>query len=371
MTTESEAQTVIVGAGVIGLAIARKLARLGHEVIILEAEDSVGHHTSGRNSQVIHAGMYYPVGSLRARFCVEGKIHLYDFCQTRHVDFERVEKLIVATRDDQMTPLKAIYERGLANGVSDLKLISAEQAVAWEPELFCSAAIYSPSTGIVDVPGLMLALLGEAEAEGAFIVYKSPVLSVQVLENGFRLEVRDAGDTVICCKNLINAAGLGAWDVARNTDKFEDERIPPQSFAKGNYVSLSGVKAPFRRLIYPVPEDKSLGVHYVRDLGGQVSFGPDLENLESNVLDYRVDPARIDNFIPSIRKFWPGLPDDVLQVGTAGIRPRISMPGQPAADFMIQGPKDHGYPGLVQLFGIESPGMTSSLAIAQYVAELI
>ncbi|TQV69824.1 NAD(P)/FAD-dependent oxidoreductase [Denitrobaculum tricleocarpae] len=371
MRPEYHVQSVVVGSGVIGLAIARKLARAGREVLILEAEDSWGHHTSARNSQVIHAGMYYAPGSLKARFCVEGKKRLYDFCRTRHIDHDRIEKLIVATAPDQVAALKAIHDRGHANGVTDLTLVTAEDAMKCEPELACCAAILSPSTGIIDAPSYMNALLGEAEAAGAFIAYHSPLEDVVVTDKGFELSVGDANNTRMSCDHLINAAGLGGWDVARRTAGFDPTLIPPQCLTKGCYVSLSAGKAPFQRLIYPMPDGASLGVHYIRDIAGRVTFGPDVRVMDGLDLDYSNDGANIAAFERAVRTYWPGLPDDALQPDTCGIRPRITPPGAPLADFMILGPDSHGVTGLVQLFGIESPGLTSSLAIAEYVAELI
>lgn len=371
MRPEYHVQSVVVGSGVIGLAIARKLARAGHEVLILEAEDAWGHHTSARNSQVIHAGMYYAPGSLKARFCVEGRKRLYDFCQTRHIDHDRIEKLIVATAPDQMAALKAIHDRGHENGVTDLTFVTAEDAISWEPELACCAAILSPSTGIIDAPSFMNALLGEAEAAGAFIAYHSLLEKVVVTEKGFELSVGDATNTRMSCDHLINAAGHGCWDVARQTKGFDAALIPPQCLVKGGYVSLSGRKAPFERLVYPMPDGASLGVHYIRDIAGRVTFGPDVRVMDGLELDYSNDVSDLSAFEQAVRTYWPGLPDGALQPDTCGIRPRITPPGEPLADFMILGPKSHGVPGLVQLFGIESPGLTSSLAIAAYVAELV
>lgn len=371
MTPEYHVQTVVVGSGVIGLAIARKLARSGHEVLILEAEDAGGHHTSARNSQVIHAGMYYPEGSVRAKFCVDGNKRLYDFCSTRHVDHDRIEKLIVATDPSQLPALEALKDRGHANGATDLRMITAEDAMTWEPELQCHAAMLSPSTGIIDAAALMTVLRGEAEAEGAAIAVHSPLEHAAPCAAGFALQIGDTDRTVLSCTNLINAAGHGAWDVARNTEDFDQSKVPPQYLAKGCYFSLTGSKAPFERLIYPMPEAGFLGVHYVRDIGGRVTFGPNLIPMDGKDLDYSNDPSWIPAFERAIRNFWPGLPDDSLQPDTCGIRPRITAPGEPLADFQILGPKDHGTPGLVQLFGIESPGLTSSMSIAAHVAELI
>lgn len=364
-------QSVVVGAGVIGLAIARKLARAGHEVLLLEAEERIAQHTSSRNSQVIHAGMYYPHGTLRARFCVAGKKKLYDYCKTRHVPHDRIEKLIVATRDAHVQKLHRLRDLGLKNGVDDLVLISAEDAKAEEPELACKAALLSPSTGIIDAPAYMMSLLGEAEAAGAFIAYGSPLKSVSHDDRGFLLSVDDVDQSQFLCSNLINAAGLGAWTVAKGMKRLSPSHIPPQVFAKGSYFSLSGVKAPFERLIYPVPDDASLGVHYVRDLGGQVRFGPDLEYLDDLTINYSVDEKKRETFEKLVRLFWPNLPDGALQSDISGIRPRVTGLTGGYSDFTIHGPELHGITGLVNLFAMESPGLTSSLAIADYVAGLV
>ena len=364
-------QTVVVGAGVVGTAIARELACVGHEVLILEREESGHHHTSARNSQVIHAGMYYPTGSLKARFCVEGRKRLYDFCRTRHVPHKQVGKLICATSPDQVQDLQALYQRGLDNGVIDLHMITEAEAKALEPELECVAALSSPSTGIVDAPSFMHALLGEAEAEGAVLATHAALRHVQPVDSGFVLSVDDAAQTKLSCQNLINAAGLGAWDVARNTVGFNADLIPHQSYVKGCYFSLSAGKAPFERLIYPMAERHSLGVHYIIDMGGRVTFGPNVVHLDKPHIDYANNSEQVHDFAEAVRRFWPGLPLDGLQPDSCGIRPRITRPEDTLADFRILGPKDHGLPGLVQLFGIESPGLTSSLGISSYVANLI
>jgi len=371
MTAEYHVQTVVAGSGVVGLAIARRLARAGHEVLILEAEDSGAHHTSARNSQVIHAGMYYPTGSLKARLCVEGNRRLYNFCATRHVDHDQIEKLIVATDPSQLPAMQALHDRGHANGLTDLTLLAAEDAMRWEPQLSCHGAIHSPSTGIVDAAAFMAALRGEAEAEGAAVALKSPLKRVTIGNTAFGLEIGDAANTHISCTNLINAAGHGAWDIARSTHGYDPHDVPPQHPAKGCYVSLAQGKAPFERLIYPMPEPGFLGVHYVRDTGGRVTFGPNLIPMDETELDYSNDPSFTKDFERTIRTFWPGLPDNALQPDTCGIRPRITAPGEPLADFRVLGPVDHGVRGLVQLFGIESPGLTASLALAAHVARLI
>ena len=363
---ENHVQTVVVGSGVVGLAIARKFARQGHEVLVLEAEDSGHHHTSARNSQVIHAGIYYAAGSLKAKLCVQGRKQLYDFCKTRRVDHENCEKLIVATEADQLAGLQSLCNRGHHNGVDDLRVISAADAMSLEPNLQCHGAILSPSTGVVDAPAYMNALLGEAETSGAMFAYRARLASVRVIENGFDLAIDDADRTTMTCSNLINAAGLGAWDVARQTMGYDHLKIPLQNFVKAEYFSLKSGKPPFERLIYPSPNAASLGVHSILDTSGQVRFGPSTSYLDPPQIDYQHNTP-VDEFEGAIRKFWPDLPDGALQPDTCGIRPRISEPGAPLADFMIVGPNDHAVPGLVQLFGIESPGLTSSLAIADHV----
>lgn len=368
--SDTHIQTIVVGSGVVGLATARKFARQGHDVLVLEAENSGHHHTSARNSQVIHAGIYYAPESLKATLCVEGRKRLYDFCKTRHIDHAQCEKLIVATDENQLSALQSICDRGRKNGVADIRIISAAEAMSLEPNLRCHGAILSPSTGIVDAPAYMNALLGEAEASGAMFAYHARVASVRVVDHGFELSVDDTVESQLTCTNLINAAGLGAWDVARQTAGFERSKVPPQSFVKAGYFSLSSGQSPFERLIYPCPDTASLGVHSIRDTAGQVRFGPSVAYLDPPRIDYRHD-IPVDQFETAIRKFWPDLPDSALQPDTCGIRPRITPPGAPLADFMILGPRDHAVPGLVQLFGIESPGLTSSLAIADHVWGLL
>lgn len=368
--SDTHIQTIVVGSGVVGLSIARKFALKGHEVLVLEAEDSGHHHTSARNSQVIHAGIYYAPGSLKAKLCVQGRKQLYDFCETRHVSHENCEKLIVATDADQLSGLQSICDRGHRNGVDDLRVISAADATSLEPNLRCQGAVLSPSTGVVDATSYMNALLGEAEAGGAMFAYHARLASVRVVEKGFDLTIDDADGTTMSCSNLVNAAGLGAWDVARQTAGYDDTKIPVQNFVKAGYFSLKSGKSPFDRLIYPSPDATSLGVHSIRDTAGQVRFGPSTTYLDPPLVDYRHDTP-VDEFEVAIRKFWPDLPDGALHPDTCGIRPRITAPGVPLVDFMILGPKDHAVPGLIQLFGIESPGLTSSLAIAEHVWRLL
>jgi L-2-hydroxyglutarate oxidase LhgO len=354
---------VVIGAGVVGLAVARALAQAGREVVILEAEDAIGTHTSSRNSEVIHAGIYYPQGSLKARSCVAGKELLYEYCVDHGVPHRRSGKLIVATSQQQEEELLSIQKKAHANGVTDVVWMTREQAVALEPEVSCVAALYSPSTGIIDSHALMLAYLGDAEDRGAMLALKTQLVGAQRIPDGFVVHTNEMD---VQCRILINSAGLRAPSVARQIEGFPETLVPAEFYAKGNYYSLSG-KSPFSRLVYPVPEPGGLGVHLTLDLAGQARFGPDVEWIER--IDYRVDPKRAERFYAAIRRYWPGLRDGALAPGYAGIRPKTAGPGAPAPDFAVQGPRVHGVPGLVQLFGIESPGLTSSLALAGMVLD--
>ena len=356
----------VVGAGVIGLAVARALALAGREVIVLEAADAIGTETSSRNSEVIHAGIYYPTGSLKARMCVAGKEFLYRYCAERGIEHRRCGKLIVATSPAQTTQLERIRLQAAANGAGDLRPISAAEARAMEPALHCEAALVSPSTGIIDSHGLMLAYQGDAEAHGAMIAFLSPVESGRVGNEGIELVVGGAEPMRLLCRSVVNAAGLGAQPLARRLAGLDPRHVPPLHFAKGNYFSLAG-RAPFSRLIYPVPEPGGLGVHITIDLGGQARFGPDVEWIDA--IDYAVDPARADRFYAEVRRYWPALQDGALQPAYSGVRPKLAPAGAAASDFVIQGPEAHGVAGLVNLFGIESPGLTASPAIAEAVAE--
>lgn len=360
-------ECVVIGAGVIGLAVARRLAQAGREVIILEAADAIGTETSSRNSEVIHAGIYYRAGSLMARMCVSGKRALYGYCRDHGIPHRRCGKLIVATTAAESEKLQAIRAHAAANGVDDLQTLDGRAARALEPALSCEAALLSPSTGIVDSHALMLALRGDAEAAGAACAFHAPLLHARRTSNGYELDVGGAAPLTLACRLLVNAAGLGATMVARCVDEMPPEQIPPAYLAKGNYFSCRA-RAPFSRLIYPVPEPGGLGIHLTLDLAGQARFGPDVEWIDS--IDYAVDPARAERFYPAIRRYWPGLPDGALMPSYSGIRPKIVPPAVAVQDFMIQGPPQHGLPGLINLFGIESPGLTSSLAIADYVADL-
>jgi L-2-hydroxyglutarate oxidase LhgO len=359
-----EVEAVVVGAGVIGLAAARALALAGHEVIVLERADGIGSETSSRNSEVIHGGLYYPAGSLKAASCVAGRQRLYAYCREHGVPHAPLGKLIVATEEAEIPGVEKIDAAARANGVGNLEWLSAAQAQRLEPELHCVAALLSPSTGIIDSHALMLAYQGEAEAAGAFVALRSPVLSGRIVGDGFELAVGGADPTTIRCRLLVNTAGLFAPALARTIDGIPPESIPPAYFCRGVYFTLSG-KTPFRHLIYPVPVPGGLGVHITLDLAGQARFGPDVEWIDR--VDYAVDPHRGDAFYAAVRRYWPGLRDGALQPGYAGIRPKISGPDEPAADFVVQGPREHGIPGLVNLYGIESPGLTASLPLADEV----
>jgi L-2-hydroxyglutarate oxidase LhgO len=365
--TES-VECVVVGAGVVGLAIARALALAGREVIVLEKADAIGTETSSRNSEVIHAGIYYQAGSLKAQFCVAGKHALYRYCAEHGVPHRRCTKLIVATRADQLGELELIRTRARANGVDDLTFLTAEAARALEPQLDCVGALLSPSTGIIDSHALMLAYRGDAEAAGAMIAFEAPFLGGVVESDGIGIEIGGAEPMTLRTRILINAAGLGGHDVARRLRGLDPRHVPTLHFAKGNYFSLSG-RAPFSRLVYPVPEPGGLGVHITIDLAGQARFGPDVEWIDR--IDYDVDPARAGKFYAAVRRYWPGLIDGALQPSYSGIRPKLGPAGTPAADFVIQGPETHGVRGLVNLFGIESPGLTASPAVAAHVLRIL
>lgn len=368
MLTESSAERVdcvVIGAGVVGLAVARALAHAGREVIILEAEGAIGTGISSRNSEVIHAGMYYPAGSLKARLCVAGNRMLRDYAASRGVPHKMAGKLIVATDQAEAAQLDGILARGRANGVEGLAPVSAAHAREMEPDLACVAALWSPATGIVDTHGLMLSLLGEAEERGAALAVKSPVVAGRPTDRGMRLSVGGAEPTTLLARQVVLAAGLAA---PRLGAALGLANVPPAYLCKGNYFTLVG-RTPFSRLVYPVPVAAGLGVHFTLDLGGRGRFGPDVEWLTDE--DYRVDPRRGDSFYAAIRRYWPGLADGALEPAYAGIRPKISAEGQPAADFLIHGPAETGQPGVAALYGIESPGLTSSLAIAKLVGELL
>ena len=358
---------VVIGAGVVGLAAARALAQAGREVLLLEAADAIGTATSSRNSEVIHAGIYYATGSFKARLCVQGRAQLYAYCAERGIGHQRCGKLIVATSTQDEAKLQGIVQQAARNGVSDLQRLSRAQALALEPELECLAALLSPSTGIVDSHALMLSLLGDLEHAGGLLALNSPLDHGVCSAQGIRLVTRDG--TELLAKRVVNAAGLWAQGLAQRFQGLDARFVPPIHYAKGSYFSLSG-RAPFQRLIYPVPTPVGLGVHLTLDLGGQARFGPDAQWVDGPD-DLQVDAQRGEAFYAGVRKYWPGLKDAALAAAYAGIRPMVRGPNDPAADFVIQGPAQHGVPGLVNLFGIESPGLTSSLALGDCVRELL
>ena len=358
---------VVIGAGVVGLAVARALALQGRDVLVLEAANAIGTRASSRNSEVIHAGIYYPQGSLKAQLCVQGKKMLYDYCAERGVAHRRCGKLIVATNPEQVAQLEATQVRAAANGVHDLVLLTGEEARALEPHLACQAALHSPGTGIIDSHAYMLALQGDLENAGGVVVLNTALAHAQCTPQGMVLVAEDG--TELAANSVVNAAGAHAQNLARAFAGLAPAHVPPSHYCKGNYFTLSQ-RAPFSRLIYPLPEAAGLGVHLTLDLGGQARFGPDVEWVSSPD-DLVVDASRSEAFYAEVRKYWPALADGALVPDYAGIRPKIQAPGEPARDFLIQGPLEHGVPGLVNLFGIESPGLTSSLAIAAHVRQLI
>ncbi len=367
--------TAVIGAGVVGLAVARALGLAGREVLVLEAAETFGTQTSARNSEVIHAGIYYAPGSLKARLCVAGRDRLYAYCAERGIAHRRCGKLIVAGNAAQVDELRAIQARALANGVADLQWLTRSQALALEPQLECQAALLSPSTGIIDSHGLMLALLGDAENAGGVLATNSKVNRLAALADPAQaaIEIEVTDGMLLHARQVVNAAGLGAIELAHRTQGLPPALCPPlpTRWAKGNYFTLAG-RAPFAHLIYPaVAHDApGLGVHLTLDLGGQAKFGPDVQWVD-RADDLSVDAARADAFYAEVRNYWPGLPAGALQAGYAGLRPKLTGPGEPAADFRIDGPRLHGVPGLVNLLGIESPGLTSCLAIAEAVAKML
>ena len=362
---------VVIGAGAVGLAVARALAQAGRETIVVEAQAGIGQGVSSRNSEVIHAGLYYPPGSLKARLCVRGKELLYALCASHGVEHRRCGKLTVANSEAEVAALHVLRQRAAANGVP-VELLDAAQAAALEPALRCIAALHSPSTGIVDSHGFMLALQGDLERAGGMVAVATRVEAGHLARRAGEPHVlRFADGSELACDLLVNAASLHACALARRFEGLAARFVPREWFAKGNYYALAG-RAPFSRLIYPAPADAHLGTHLTLDLGGQAKFGPDIEWLDvaaPEEIDYRVDPGRADGFYAEVRRYWPGLPDGALAPSYSGVRPKIHGPHEKAADFRIDGPSLHGVPGLVNLFGIESPGLTSALAIAQVVAD--
>ena len=361
-------ECAVIGAGVVGLAIARELAQRGREVVILEAANAIGTVTSSRNSEVIHGGLYYPKDSLKARFCVAGRKMLYAYCAERGIEHRRCGKLIVACDEGDLQELEGIRAKSEANGVDDLRVLSRAETLAMEPALNVLGALHSPSTGIVDSHGYMLALQGDAEAAGTMIAFGAPVIAGKVHEGGVLLSVGGASPMELDCRLVINSAGLASQRVAAVIEGMPRDKIVPGYMAKGCYFSL-GRRAPFSRLIYPVPREAAgLGVHLTLDLGGQARFGPDVEWID--VENYEVNPRRADVFYDAVRRYWPDLEDGSLQPDYSGIRPTVHRPGQPRGDFILQGSAEHGVNGLINLYGIESPGLTASMAIAKAVADM-
>jgi L-2-hydroxyglutarate oxidase LhgO len=368
VTPDGTLDVAVVGAGVIGLAIARALSLRGREVAVLEAEPAPGMHTSSRNSEVVHAGFHYPRGSLKARLCVAGRRALYDYAAAKGVAHRRIGKLVVATGEDEMAVLESYRAQGEANGVEGLSILSASEAHDLEPEVRCAGALWSAQTGIIDSHGFLQALRGDAVSCGAALALRSPVLSGRVHGSAIELEVGGENPSTVRCAAVVNAAGLRAQELARSIAGLPPATIPPCHYARGHYFVLSG-RSPFRHLVYPVAVSGGLGVHVTLDLEGRARFGPDVEWIDR--VDYSFDEDRAAAFAAAIRRYWPALPEGALQPGYTGIRPKLGTAGSPTHDFVIQGPRDHGVPGLVNLYGIESPGLTASLAIADQVAELL
>jgi len=363
-----QVDTIIVGAGVVGLSIARRMALAGDEVIVLEAKDAIGTGISARNSEVIHAGIYYPAGSLKAQLCRPGREAIYAYCESHAISHRRVGKLVVAAEKNELKALHIIKAKAEANGVEDLQLLDGNQASAIEPALKCAGALLSPSTGIIDSHGFMLALQGDAESMGAVVALSSPLIGGTLSGSCITVRIGGIEPLLLKCHRFINAAGLNAQAVASNMDGLPSDSIPQLYFAKGNYFTLNG-KSPFQKMIYPVPAQAGLGIHSTIDLAGLTKFGPDVQWIKSP--DYTVDTGRAEGFYQAIRRYWPDLPDGSLQPGYVGIRPKLAPQGSPNGDWDIRGPEHHGFSGVVNLFGIESPGLTSSLSIADYVAELL
>ena len=365
----ADCECIVIGAGVVGLGVAARLARAGMEVIILETEADLGSITSARNSEVIHAGIYYAANSLKARYCVHGKHQLYAYCKARAINYRQCGKLIVATNNSQLEKLAAIRDRAAANGVNDLQLLTSQEAQALEPQLSCCGALLSPSTGIIDSHGFMLSLYGDAKNNGGVLARRTRVDNVTYNQRRALFEVSTSSEgvgTCITAGRVVNAAGHGACEIANQVLQLtETARFAPVMI-KGSYFSLNAA-APFSRLVYPVPEAAGLGVHLTLDLAGRARFGPDVEPVTEE--NYAVDPVRAMNFSAAIRCYWPALPDDALVPDYAGIRPRVSINNKLHEDFIVQGPEQHGLPGLVNLLSIESPGLTASLAIGDAVAK--
>ena len=362
-----QVQTVVIGAGVVGLAVARQLALSGREVYVLESDSDFGQGVSSRNSEVIHAGIYYPTGSLKAQLCVRGKQLLYEYCKERHITANPIGKLIVATQQDELEQLRALKEKALANGVNDIQLLSSSDAIAMQPGLSCIAALHSPSTGVLDSHNFMLSMIGDIENNAGMVVFNATVKSLSASGNGLTVTTGGDSSMTLQTSELINCAGINAVSLANKTTGLQPSCVPEAKFAKGNYFKLQG-KSPFTMLIYPAPVVGGLGVHLTLDIAGNARFGPDVEWLgHPPPFDYQVDPARSESFYEAIRRYWPALTDNALQADYAGVRPKIST----GTDFHISTPAEHGVDGLINLFGIESPGLTSSMAIAEYVSNAL
>ncbi|WP_436029725.1 NAD(P)/FAD-dependent oxidoreductase [Caulobacter sp. LjRoot300] len=360
---------VVVGAGVIGLACARALARSGLEVVVIEAASLIGSETSSRNSEVIHAGIYYPRRSLKAELCVDGRRRLYDYCDARRVPYRRCGKLIVATSQAELAVLDRLEASARANEVEGMSRLSAAQAQALEPALSCTGALLSAETGILDSHAYMLSLRGELEDAGGMIAFNSRVTGGAVTAEGIVLHVESGGERHdVLARNLVTSTGLGQEVLLRAIDGFPEDRAPRLHFAKGSYFAYRG-RAPFSRLIYPAPEAGGLGVHVTLDMSGAMRFGPDVEWVDT--IEYAVDVRRADGFYAAVRRYWPGLPDGAILPAYAGVRAKLAGPAEPAADFVIQGPAEHGVNGLVNLLGMESPGLTGSLSIAERVRQIL
>jgi D-amino-acid oxidase len=358
---------IVVGAGVVGLACARAIAQSGREVLVLEAESRIGEHSSGRNSEVIHAGIYYPAGSLKAKLCVVGREMLYAYLQSRGVGHRRLGKLIVATSEAEVGALEKIRRQAHANGVSDLESLDRQRLRKLEPQLRAAAGLYSPSTGIIDSHAYMLSLQGDLEAAGGTVVFRTNVTKVWSDTDGFRVQI-DSGDDTIGCRWLVNAAGLGAWGVAAATEAYPGDKLPGRYYARGHYMTYSG-PVPFSKLVYPLPEAGGLGIHLTLDMAGGARFGPDVQWVDKP--DYGFDQDLTEKFATAIRAYWPDLEAGRLQPGYAGVRPKVVGPNAAPADFIIQHQADHGQAGAIHLFGIESPGLTASLAIGDHVLTLL
>jgi L-2-hydroxyglutarate oxidase LhgO len=357
-------QVLVVGAGIIGLAVARQAALAGHDVIVAEAEGHIGSGTSSRNSEVIHAGIYYPTGSLRERHCARSRRMLYAYCESHGVPYRKLGKLVVAGRDADIAVLEKLFAQAVRNGVEGLQMLTGAEARRMEPALACVAAFHSPETGIIDSHRYMLALQGDLENSGGALALNTPIARLALTSAGWEIAFGGSEPGSLTVDAVVNSAGHGAQTLARATEGYPSERVPRLVLAKGNYFAYTG-RPVFSRLIYPAPVPGGLGVHVTLDLAGRMRFGPDVEWIDRHDLD--VDPRRAASFYPAIRTYWPGLPDDTLVPDYAGIRPKLTGPGEPPADFMIDGPADHGLKRLVHLFGIESPGLTASLSLAEEV----